>query len=148
MGQHLELSSADVDDSEAPALRLVRPSPLDRWLEAVHHAEEACLVLDAGGVVLGISNSCLGLLGFDSDDSLGRGLLDVMDFVSFDSSGRRPPAHQLHRMPPIAALRSGTLARGLIRIVVDGEPRTLDAVACPLHADGAVAGSLTVFSPV
>ena len=86
----LSLSPTDVAPDFLPSLRVVPPpGPLAGWLDAVGSAEEPCLLLDAGGVMIGVSASCVGLLGAASEEELlGRGLLeDVIDLVGFH---RRP----------------------------------------------------------
>jgi len=51
-------------------------------------------------------------------------------------------------MPPLLALSSGRLARGLVRIRCASGPCTFDAIATPLTEDGKVVGSLTFFSAI
>jgi PAS domain-containing protein len=148
---HIELSLAPSDaapDSLHPPLQVVRPSShLDFWLEAVSEAEEPCLLLDAGGVMLGVSRACVAVLGAERpEDLLGRGLLeDVIDLVDFTAAQERLNEAQLERLPPLLALASGALARGLLRIRTAGAIRTLDAVSTPLRAQGQLVGSLTFF---
>lgn len=147
---HIELSLAPADAAAdvLPALRVVGPAHhLDAWFDAVNDAEEPCLMLDAGGVMLGVSPPCVELLGAKSaDDLLGRGLLeDVIDLVDFTAAGERLQDPQLERLPPLLALSSGALARGLLRIRVDDVVQTLDAVSTPLRAHGQLVGSLTFF---
>lgn len=149
--QHLELSMASDDGYESsPALRVVRRNPLDGWLDAAHHSEDACLVLDADGVVAGISDVCLDALGLSSaEEILGRGMLDdVVDFVDFAGVGVRPVPADLAKIPPLLALHSGGLARGLIRVRTSGRITTLDAVSAAIRADGGLVGSVTFLSEV
>lgn len=149
--QHLELSMASDGGYESlPALRVVRRNPLDGWLDAAHHSEDGCLVLDPDGVVAGISDVCLEMLGIGAaGDILGRGLLDdLVEFVDFSAAEVRPAPGELSKMPPLLALHSGGLARGLIRVRTPGGVSTLDAVAAAVHADGALAGSVTFLSEV
>jgi hypothetical protein len=147
---HIELSlaRADAAPDALPALRVIGPARhLDAWLEAVSEADEPCLLLDAGGVMIGVSPPCVALLGAGGPaDLLGRGLLeDVVNLVDF-SAGREPlPEAQLERLPPLLALASGALARGLLRIRTGDTVVTLDAVATPLRAHGQLVGSLTFF---
>jgi hypothetical protein len=153
--EHLELSLASVESYVAalPLLRVVKPNPLESWLDAVHQAEEACLILDREGLLAGISEPCLDLLGFDNPDyPLGRGLLDIVTFVRFTADGAALRPHDAIRLPPIAALQTETMSRGLVRISVDGGRGTAlitaDVVATPLCADGSVVGSLSFFAQV
>jgi PAS domain-containing protein len=147
---HIELSltSADAAPDELPALRVVgRPRDLDAWLSAVADAEELCLILDAGGVIMGASPPCVRLFGAGSiEELLGRGLLeDVVALLDFSDAADRLPEWQLHRLPPLMAIGSGAPSRGLIRMRTGGEVITLDAVATPLRVAGELAGSLTFF---
>jgi hypothetical protein len=148
---HIELSLLAGDaapDALQPQLQVVGPARhLDAWLEAVSGAEEPCLLLDAGGVMLGVSRTCAALLGGgDPADLLGRGLLeDVIDLIDFTAAQDRLGEAQLERLPPLLALASGALARGLLRIRAGDTVRTLDAVSTPLRAQGQLVGSLTFF---
>lgn len=147
---HIELSltPADAAPDALPSLRVVgRPRDLDAWLAAVAEAEEPCLVLDAGGVIMGASPAAVRLLGAEAaDELLGRGLLeDVVELLDFAGGADRLPDTQLPRLAPLLALGSGALARGLMRIRSGGEVVTLDAVSTPLRVDGELAGSLTFF---
>lgn len=133
-----------------PALRVVRRNPLDHWLDAAHHSEDACLVVDADGVVAGISDVCLVALGISSSaEILGRGLLDdVVDFVDFAGAGVRPVPAELSKIPPLLVLQSGGVARGLIRVRTSAGVTTLDAASAAVHADGGLAGSVTFLGGV
>lgn len=148
---HIELSLAPADaapDALLPALQVVSAvNHVDSWLEAVSEAEEPCLLLDAGGIMIGASRPCVAVLGAESaDDLLGRGLLeDVIDLVDFTAAQERLQEAQLERLPPLLALTSGALARGLLRIRAGETVRTLDAVSTPLRAHGQLVGSLTFF---
>lgn len=144
----LSLSPADVAPDFLPSLRVLPPpGPLAGWLDAVTSAEEPCLLLDAGGVMVGVSASCVALLGAASEQELiGRGLLeDVIDLVDFTAARERLQDNQLERLPPLLALASGALARGLLRIRMAGGASTLDAVSTPLRVDGELVGSLSFF---
>jgi PAS domain-containing protein len=148
---HIELSLMPADaapDALHPALRVVGPARhLDAWMEAVSDAEEPCLLLDAGGVMLAVSRACVALLGAaEPEDLLGRGLLeDVLDLVDFTAAQEPLGDAQLERLPPLLALASGALARGLLRIRAGNTVRTLDAVSTPMRAHGQLVGSLTFF---
>jgi PAS domain-containing protein len=148
---HIELSLVPADaapDALHRPLHVVGPAHhLDAWLETVSEAEEPCLLLDSGGVMLGVSPTCAALLGAGSpEDLLGRGLLeDVIDLIDFTAAQERLLDPQLERLPPLLALASGALARGLLRIRIGDLVRTLDAVSTPLRAHGQLVGSLTFF---
>jgi PAS domain-containing protein len=131
-----------------PSLRVVRSA--DRspaWSEVVSDAEEACLLLDVDGVVTAVSDAFLVLTGIpDRSAVVGRGLLDdILDLIDFSASGARLTESDLDRIPPLQSLRSGTLARGLVRICAEGAVRTMDAVTTPIRERGELAGSLTFF---
>lgn len=147
----LSLSAADAPADRIPSLRVLSvPHPLGAWLESIAAAEDACLVLDSDGIVLGISPPCVALFGVGAaEDLLGRGLLDdVLDVVDFTASRERLSDAHLERLPPLLALSSGALARGLVRVRTSSGVRTLDAIATPLHIKGELAGSLTFFHKV
>jgi hypothetical protein len=74
----------------------------------------------------------------------GDGVLQVLDF----GDGNALEQLEVARMPPLLALSSGRLARGLIRIRCAKGPCTFDAIATPLTDDGKVVGSLTFFSAI
>jgi PAS domain-containing protein len=147
---HIELSltSADAAPDEMPSLRVVgRSRELDAWLAAVADAEEPCMVLDAGGIIAGVSGACVRLLGAaTAEEVVGRGLLeDVVELLDFTNGSDRLAETQLPRLAPLLALASGAPARGLLRIRTADGVATFDAVATPLRVDGDVAGSLTFF---
>jgi hypothetical protein len=52
------------------------------------------------------------------------------------------------KIPPLLAMSSQRLSRGLLRVDRDGTTATLDAIATPLFDDGRLAGSLTFFSEI
>lgn len=116
------------------------------WAAPVRASADACLVLDAAGIVYATSPSCRSLLGFvDGIDGHGRSLLDSVELMNFAASGGALPQWEAARIAPLQALHTGALARGLLRVSAGGISRTLDAVATPLHGDTGVAGSLTFF---
>jgi PAS domain-containing protein len=156
----LDLSSASLGVVVAPppALRVVTcpPKPGDRppdsatdWYAVVAAADEPCLLLDADGLIGAVSAAFLVLFGMkSSDDVLGRGLLDdLLDLVDFSAGSARLRSAEAERIPPLQTLHSGGLARGLLRVRVDGLVRTIDAVTTPVRAGGD-AGSLTFFAEV
>jgi PAS domain-containing protein len=136
--QHVEFSISDL-----PA---AVPS-LERWGATVDGALEACLVIDAEQVVVAMSESFEEMLGLD-ESPVSRpllqdgGVLQLLDFAD----GKALEQTEVARMPPVLALTSGRLARGLIRIRCAPGPRTFDAIATPLIEDGKTVGSLTFFS--
>lgn len=151
---HTDMSvvSTEVAPDAGPALRLVDGiRPLENWLHSVSEAEEPCLLLDGDGVVLAGSASCHAMLGLPVHGSalVGRGLLeDVVELVDFSASRTRLRPDEVERIPPLFALSTGALARGLIRIRSGAGTWTLDAISTPLRAGGVVLGSLTFFHRV
>ena len=151
---HIDLSiaAAEVASDAVPTLRLIGGAgPLECWLNAVGEAEEPCLLLDGDGVVLGASPSCHAVLGLPLHRGVlvGRGLLEgVLELVDFSAARNRLRPDEIERIPPLFALSTGALARGLMRIRSNGNTWTLDAIATPLRVSGAVLGSMTFFQRV
>lgn len=148
----LSLSPADATVDAVPAMRASAATQhLDAWLTAVVGSQELCLLLDADGVVAGVSRELAQLLGQENPDALvGRGLLDdVVDFVDFFPEPAPLPEVELLRIPPLWALSAGCFAHGLVRVrVADGDYvriDTIDVVATPLRHAGAVVGVLAFF---
>jgi PAS domain-containing protein len=147
----ISLASVELVTGSSPALRVVRSAPeATDWYHVVAAAAEPCLLLDNDGLIGAVSAAFLRLFGFPApEEVLGRGLLDdLVDFVDFSAGPARLDTADLQRIPPLQALRSGGLARGLLRVRVDGGVRTVDAVTTPVRTDGQVSGSLTFFAPV
>jgi PAS domain-containing protein len=150
----ISLASVELVAGAPPALRVVHAddqgAPRPDWYAVVAAAEEPCLLLDADGLVGAVSAPFLAMFALESAaDVLGRGLLDdLLELVDFSAGPSRLPAAELERIPPLQSLRSGGLARGLLRVRVEGRARTIDAVTTPLLAGGQVSGSLTFFSEI
>ena len=141
---HVELSVTE----PSAAHRALVESSLDRWAEAVAGAAEPCLVVDARATVVALSEAGADLLGLDPD-VIGQSLLDgVLRLLDFSPSGADLDEGEIGKIPPLMALASARLARGLLRVERDGAPCTLDGIATPLLDDGRVIGSLTFFSEV
>ena len=122
-------------------------TPLARWSATVADAHDACLVLDAHGRVLSLSQSAGQLLGCGTVGMVGRPLLSVAEMVDFDTGA--PAPDYAPRVAPLTVLAEGTgLARSMLRVRhLDGAVLTLDAAATPLHdGQGRLIGSLTFFS--
>lgn len=117
------------------------------WGGLVHRAPEPCLVLDRSGHIVACSRACAYLLGVpDAVAAVGRPLLDgATHLVDFTAAGSRLSEWELGRVPPLLALTTGGLARGLLRLRSPHGIRTVDAVATPLRDGADVAGSLTFF---
>lgn len=133
--------------SEPHVVRQRLESPLDRWAMAVTGAREPCLLLDAEAVIVAISEPVTRLLRV-TGPVLGRDVLAaVLHLVDF-ADGQALTEDEVTKIPPILAITSGRLARGLLRVGSSDTVVTLDAIATPLLDGETVAGSLTFFSPV
>jgi hypothetical protein len=142
---HVELSVSDPHVRRTPV-----GSSLDQWAAAVTDAAEPCLVIDAQAVIVALSESCRTLLGLDRS-AVGQSLFDgVLRLLDFSSAASTLADGELNKIPPLLALSSGRLARGLLRVACadGGAACTLDAIATPLLDGEKPAGSLTFFSEV
>lgn len=136
---HIELSLSPRDNDTSQPLA-------HSWTEPVRASADACLLLNERGVVIASSPSCRALLGLaEGIDSHQRKLLDGLELVNFAASGGSLPHQEALRIPPLQAIETGALSRGLLRVSAGGLSRTLDAIATPLHGGTEVAGSLTFF---
>lgn len=127
----------------------VASTPLARWIAAVAAAHDACLVLDRDGQVLSMSAAAAELLGCSDIGVIGRGLLDVVEVVDFDSGGANPD--YAARVAPLAVLTKGSgLMRSLMRVRRRDAARvTLDAASSPIHDRNRwTVGSITFLAPV
>jgi PAS domain-containing protein len=123
------------------------------WARTAATADDACVVLDGDGMIVASSQSCRDLLGTDGrllpgnppQDWSGRGLLDVLRLVDLTAAGAPLAAWEAERIPPLLALATGNLARGLIRVRLGDLTRTVDVVSTPLSGGEAAAGSLSFF---
>lgn len=156
---HVELSLSEEDDQEEPERQETFPegrwtgqlSSVRRWAQVAAVADEPCVLLDADGMIVVSSPACRALLGTDGlphptgahRDWTGRGLLDVLRLVDLTASGAPLASWEAERIPPLLALATGNLARGLIRVRLGDRSRTADVVSTPLRDAGAVVGSLS-----
>jgi PAS domain-containing protein len=144
---HVELSLSEVADSPT-----ARPggSSLDLWGAAVEVAGEPCLLVDAAGKVVAVSPGCQELFGLDPAQVLRRRLVDgVLRLLDFTAVAAELPAREAEKIPPLVAIASGGLARGLLKVPDEaGTPRTVDAVSAPLRDGPLVVGSITYFALV
>ena len=147
----LSLSGAFVPQARTPAEAEFVAS-MDRWMSTVAAAVESCLVIDATTTIRAVSPSCSELLGLGKPiEAVGQpllgGALRLIDFTAVAGELDEPEGEKI---PPLLAIRSKRLARGLMRVQIDGpEPHlTVDAIATPLMAADQVVASLTFFSPV
>lgn len=137
-----------------PNVPRARPAPgsLERWAAAVTEATEPSLVVDADAVIVTASVAGAELLGLrDGLPVCGRQLRDaVVNLVDFTDSLDRLDRAEADKIPPLLAISSGQLARGLMRFRCPETKRvaTMDAVATPLRQGTTVVGSLTFFSRI
>jgi len=113
---HVELSLSDGHSKSTT--RLANWPAIDRWSVAVDGAAEPCMVIDSLGFVAAVSTSACALLGFRLPQALlghdlYSGLLPLLDFTA---AGASLGEEELQRIPPVLALTSGRLARGLMRV--------------------------------
>lgn len=150
---HVELSITDFGPVTPPAPRSapvedLPVDPLGHWVRAVSDAVEPCLVVDADGVIVAMSPSCVAIMELTASPvgaDLRNGHLRMIDF---SADGGRLSDTEVAKVPPLLAVSSGRLARGLVRVRSGDAVATLDAIATPIGPADAVAGSLTFFSPV
>ncbi|HEY7223387.1 MAG TPA: hypothetical protein VH561_07245 [Micromonosporaceae bacterium] len=120
---------------------------LELWAQPVRVAAEACLLVDAVGVVVAASPGCEGLLGIDASRAVGLPLVgSVLRLLDFGPAVADLPAWEVDKVPPRLAAKTGGLARGLMRVAGQGGvARTVDAISVPLRdgPTGPVVGSLT-----
>jgi len=148
---HVELSW-----TESPVLPRPRKpdkpaqSAVDRWSAAVETANEPCVVIDNFANIAAASVAASHLLGFASPRAaIGQCLYDdALPLLDFTSEGGSLGSDEIQRIPPILALTSGLLARGVLRIRTAGDIVTMDAVSTPLVEADLVVGSLTFFCVV
>lgn len=127
-------------------------SSLERWATAVIGATEPSLVLSADTRVVAASASCADLIALgDPDVARGQPLRSALgELVDFTASLAKLDNAEADKIPPLLAISSGRLARGLMRVrpPAGGTVRTVDAVATPLWDGSTLVGSLTFFSEV
>lgn len=146
----LSLSGAFVPQARTPSEAEFVPS-LDRWISTVTSASEPCLIIDTTTAIVAVSVSCGDLLGLGKPpEVLGKPLGSVLHLIDFTAGAGELEESDADKIPPLLALRSERLARGLLRVVpAPGEtPLTVDAIATPLFDNERVAGSMTFFSAV
>lgn len=143
---HVDLALSDLTDPGRLAGSF--PASLDLWAYPVSVAAEACLLVDAAGVLIAASPGCGPLLGIDAQEAVGRSLVGgVLHLLDFGAVAADLPPWEADKVPPRLAAKTGGLARGLMRVALPtGSARTVDAISVPLRDNpGAspVVGSLT-----
>ena len=148
----LSLSGAFVPQARTPA-EAEFVANLERWAATVTAAAEPCLIVDTETTILAVSPSCGELLGLGKPaEAIGQPLLDsgVLRLIDFTAGGGELARPEIEKIPPVLAIRSGRLARGLMRVQADPtySALTIDAIATPLTEAEQVVASLTFFSAV
>ena len=124
-------------------------SSLDLWEYTVRHAQEPCLALDVSATVVAASPGCGELLSITPSDAVGRRLVDVLHLLDFNAVAGKLPEWEVDKIPPLLAISTAGLARGLLRVPgADGSSDTVDAISVALRDGPRVVGSLTFFAPV
>jgi hypothetical protein len=148
---HVELSLSEVFVPAAGTPTEQEFDNFGQWAGTVSRAAEPCLLIDADTTVVAISSSGCELLGLGTpEDVIGRPLLEGLRLVDFSAVPNELTEQETDKIPPLLALHSGRLARGLLRVQGPGADAgtTVDAISTPVLAEGDVAGSLTFFSRV
>jgi len=154
---HIEFSLSELTDPADPGSKRSsngRPgdaldSALDRWAFVVSGADEPCLLIDVAGIVVAASPGCGALFSINAADAVGRRLVDgVLRLLDFNTISGELPDWDVDKIPPMLAIRSGVLARGLFRVNIDEVAETVDAISTPLRDGDQVIGSLSFFAPV
>jgi hypothetical protein len=146
----LSLSGAFVPQARTPAEAEFVPG-VERWITTVAAATEPCLIIDASTAILAVSVTGAELLGLGKPpEAIGQPLGSVLRLLDFTAGAAALEESDADKIPPLLAIKSESLARGLLRVVPGpGEtPLTVDAIATPLRDGDRLAGSLTFFSAV
>ncbi|MFR9774566.1 hypothetical protein ACL02O_00710 [Micromonospora sp. MS34] len=149
---HVELSLSEVFPATAGTSAEQESDNFGQWSGIVSRAAEPCLLIDGDTTVVAISAAGCELLFLGApEDVVGRPLLEGgLRLVDFTAQPSELTEQESDKIPPLLALHSGRLARGLLRVQEpgDGAGTTVDAISTPVLAEGEVAGSLTFFSRV
>jgi PAS domain-containing protein len=150
---HVEFSLTEAFVPQADTSFEQESDSFTRWSATASDAAEPCLLIDSDTTIAAVSRSCCKLLGLGAPaDAVGRPLLEGgLRLLDFTAARGELTEQEIDKIPPLLALTSGRLARGLLRVSSSsaGAPdSTVDAIATPLLANGVVAGSLTFFSAV
>lgn len=147
----LSLSGAFVPQARTPAEAEFVTS-IDRWTTTVAGAIEPCIVIDYTFAVLAVSASGSSLLSLGNPaDVLGKPLLGgSLRLIDFTAGRGELTGPELEKIPPLLALTTRRLARGLMRLQPAGgaSDLTIDAISTPLWARGQVTASLTFLSRI
>jgi len=130
-----QLEHAPAQRQRVRTLDLDRPAadePLATWLPSVRSAQDACVLLDAMARVAAASPAAAPLLTGPPDSWIGARFVDLVSAVDFTAVAA-PHITPEMSMPPLRALASGGLARGLMRLrLADAAVVTYDVVSVPV----------------
>jgi PAS domain-containing protein len=146
----LSLSGAIVPPPRTP-VEAEFLSSIERWAATVTAAAEPCLIIDDEGAIRAVSPAGAELLGLGKPvEATGRRLIGAIVLIDFTASAATLEDGEADKIPPLLAVRSRRLARGLMRVLPEPgrPPLTLDAVSTPLFDADRLAGSMTFFSAV
>jgi hypothetical protein len=147
----LSLSGAFVPQARTPA-EAEFLAGIGRWTSTVATAPEPCLVIDVTTRILAVSPSASELLRLGKPaEAVGQQLLGgMLRLIDFTAGGGELPELEVEKIPPLLAIRSERLARGLMRVqpATGGQALTVDAIATPLSQDDQVVASLTFLSAI
>ena len=123
----LSLSGAFVPQARTPA-EAEFVSSVDRWTATVAAAVEPCLVIDRPPRSSPSRPSCSELLGLGKPaDAVGQPLLgSVLRLIDFTAGGGELDEPEIEKIPPLLAIRSKRLARGLMRVQPEGDAAHAD----------------------
>jgi hypothetical protein len=144
--------NGEVASLAPPPYEAVHVGSLERWASVVTGAAEPSMVLDADSVIVAASASCAEMIGLgDPAACHGKRLRDAgVRLVDFTGSLDELDPAEVDKIPPILAISSRRLARGLMRVACPNTNSacTMDAIATPLWDGATVVGSLTFFSQI
>jgi hypothetical protein len=119
----------------ARTLHLDGSPVVEAWAPRVREASEAMLLVDATGRLIALSAAAGTLLGLDPTATAGALLLDLVRVVDFTAAAVPVPDPEV-QLPPLRAIATGRLNRGLVRLQSGHLVRSYDVVGVPL-SDGA-----------
>ncbi|MCX4469287.1 hypothetical protein C5N14_12090 [Micromonospora sp. MW-13] len=150
---HVELSLSEAFVPVAGTPLEQESDNFGQWSATVSHASEPCLLIDADTRVVAVSTAGCELLCLGRpEDVIGLPLLDgCLRLLDFTANRGELTEQETDKIPPLLAVHSGRLARGLLRVQASAAGRsdaTVDAISTPVLTHGKVAGSLTFFSEI
>jgi hypothetical protein len=127
----------------------VEQGSLALWAVTARGAHEPCLVLRRDGTVAAVSPGCAELLAIDAARAVDLRFVDeVVELLDFGAVPQRLPEWEVEKIPPLLAVSSRGLTRGLVRVRGERGATTVDAISVPLRDGDEVVGSLSFFAPV